>query len=161
MKRQSWIWYLVFIAGIWFIANGIVGFRPVQIQIYRVGFLTIPAWQRYLLYTFLYSLQFLGVWGVVAGAGLFLRKDFFRKLAVAFCCANIALVCFSITLDASRILYLGSPIEIPEQYRIPYSALGKVMSAIYTVLILVLLTRSATIKLFQGVSSQPTSGTKQ
>ena len=131
------------------VANGIVGFHPVQIQIYRVGFLDLQTWQKILLYAFLYSLQFLGVWGIVAGVGLFLHKDFFRRLAVAFCWASVGLMCFSVMLDVSHILHFGSPIDIPKQYRIPYSAPGKIMSAIYTILILILLTRTTTTHLFK------------
>ncbi len=149
MRQRRWRWILVFVAGIWMVANGIVGFHPVQIQIYRVGFLDLPTWQRILLNMFGYALHFLGIWSIVAGAGLFFRKDFFRKLAVAFCWASIGLMCFSIMLDVSHILHFGSPIDIPKQYQAPYNTLGRVMSAIYTVLILILLTRSTTVNIFQ------------
>jgi len=59
-------------------------------------------------------------------------------------------MCFSIMLDVSHILHFGSPIEIPKQYQTPYSTLGKMMSSVYTILILILLTRPATTRLFKG-----------
>lgn len=151
MRQDRWHWILVFVAGIWMVANGIVGFHPVQIQIYRVGVLALPTWQKFLLYAFLYSLHLLGIWGIFAGAGLFTRKELFRKFAVAFCWAQIGLMCFSIMLDVSHILHFGGPVEIPKQYQLPYSALGKIMSSVYTILILILLTRPITVRLFKGI----------
>ena len=146
--RPWWMWFWVVIIACWLVVNHTSALRQIYVEAPRARTLGLPEFYRFSLLVFHMFMLLISVWGIIVGIGLLTAKDFWRRLTIAFCWAQLGVMCYGVL---QRILYQlssGHSMQVPSQYVGHYQVLSQLMYSIYTVAIIVFLSRRRTLEFF-------------
>ncbi len=139
MKNRFSYLGLIF-AGTWLIVSGISGLIPGFNRLIAVDHIQVSKIGQVFLYGFYGFLLGTSVWSIVSGFGLFTRRELFRRAVVVLSYVQLCVIVFVI---CSGMVY-HAPI-----FHASTEAIAKVAFFLYTVLILIFLTRPKVIQIFK------------